>query len=176
MTSKLELFSAAGDDLWQQPAVVNMGAWQSDDALARLRSALARVVQTSRETLSHNPLESLLALVFGGAALFYVAERGRNDKVQHFWDALDFVATCASVGYSNIFPTTPLGRIVASTLFLFGPNLTSRVLDPVGEARPASDNFDHEALATRLDAILCELRRLNTSQDHHPAGSGTVGQ
>jgi hypothetical protein len=85
------------------------------------------LAQRGRQAMETRPLASLAALVAGGAALFYLAERGKNDKVRHIWDAVDFVATSASVGYSNIFPTTPLGRVVGSVLFLVGPSLASRV-------------------------------------------------
>jgi hypothetical protein len=154
-------FSPASDDgFWQQPAVTGMGAPSIEDWLARLRSGLASCELSGREILNRNPLESLLALVFGGAALYYLAERGKNEKVRHYWDALEYTSTCASVGYTNIFPETPLGKIIASILFLIGPNLAARALDPVSEKSPDAAH-PTEALRSRLDAILDELRRLN---------------
>src|SRR5262249_12014288 len=109
------------------------------DLLVRLRAALRTRETQVKDVLTRNPLESLVGLVVGGAAVYYAAERGRNEKVETFWDALEYVATCASVGYSNIFPTTPAGRMVATVVFLLGPSLSSKALDhpseePVGEA------------------------------------------
>jgi hypothetical protein len=139
--------------------------WPDGDALARLRSAAVGYKELGRDLLNRNPLESLLALVLGGAAVYYVAERGRNEKVHHYWDALEFVSTCASVGYSNIFPSTPAGKIVASILFLLGPSLTSRALDPSGESAPADPNSSSQALVAKLDELLLELRKLNSRVD-----------
>jgi hypothetical protein len=154
--------TAEQNGYWQAPAAVNLGAWQADDLLARLRSAAQRLEAGGREWLNRNPLESLLTLVFGGAGLFYLAERSKNEKVHHFWDALEFVAACASVGQSNVHPATPLGKMVASALFLLGPNLAARSLHPAGEMwRPPSGSPDQEAVVSRLDAILQELRRIS---------------
>jgi hypothetical protein len=148
MSTESVVFSASSDNgFWQQPAVTDLGALPMEDWGARLRSALAQYEQSGRELLNRNPLQSLLALVFGGAVVYYLAERGKNEKVKHYWDALEYVSTCASVGYTNIFPETPLGKMVASVLFLLGPNLAARALDP-------------DALDAKLDAILQELRRI----------------
>lgn len=139
-----------------------------EELLVRLRSFVTEYEGRGRDLLNRNPLESLVALVAGGAAVYYAAERGRNDKVNTYWDALEYVATCASVGYSNIFPNTPLGKIVASLLFLVGPNLSARALDPpqppqepaVGAA-PAELAGDANVVA-KLDELLAELRKLNS--------------
>jgi hypothetical protein len=133
-----------------------------EEILPRLRAALADCQVKGKDLLNQDPLQSLLALTLGGAVLYYLAERGRNDKVRTYWDALEFVATCASVGYSNIFPSTPVGKMVASTLFLLGPNLSARALDPTpAESRRAGPPPGEADLASRLDAILVELRTLN---------------
>ena len=103
-----------------------------DDAprlLAALAAAWDRGSDEARQLMTERPLESLLVLTGLGAAGFYLAERGRNDKVHTYWDALEYVSTCASVGYSNIFPNTPVGKIVATALFLLGPTLAGRALD-----------------------------------------------
>lgn len=139
--------------------------WPDAESLAQLRATLAEYRDRGREVATAHPLESLLAVVFGGAAVYYLAERGRNEKVRHYWDALEFVSTCASVGYSNIFPNTPIGKIVASTLFLIGPTLCTRALDPPETPQPPGELSSADAaVVARLEEILLELRRLNAGE------------
>jgi hypothetical protein len=147
-----DFFSANGHDGWSPavdpwpPAVgaADAAAGESrtgatsliDDlpqAVASLLAAWDQHRDVARRAMTERPLESLLALTGLGAAAYYLAERGRNDKVNTYWDALEYVSTCASVGYSNIFPNTPIGKLVATTLFLLGPTLAARALD---ERRP----------------------------------------
>ncbi|MGE0607351.1 MAG: ion channel [Pirellulales bacterium] len=139
------------------------------EILAKLREFVTIYETRGRDALNRNPLESLVGLVTAGAAVYYAAERGRNDKVNTYWDALEFVSTCASVGYSNIFPNTPAGKMVASVLFLLGPNLAERALDPPaataqdGSASAAVAPSD-AALLSKLDELLVELRKLNAKE------------
>src|SRR5688500_10630931 len=91
------------DDLIPGPPGVAFSTWPDAETLTRLRAAVSEYRDRGRDYMNSHPLESLLALVFGGAAVYYLAERGRNEKVHHYWDALEFVSTCAEVGYSNIF-------------------------------------------------------------------------
>jgi len=58
-----------------------------------------------REVLRRDPLESIAAVVLGGSYLFYLAEKGRNPKIESFWDALTFITTCLL----RRLPRTPAG-------------------------------------------------------------------
>ena len=125
-----------------------------------------------RDTLVRDPLDSVVMTVLVGAYLFYQAEKDENPKVQTFNDALVFVSTSISVGYSDIFAKTEKGKIIASTLQTFGPALAAAALDPPGgkmERAPSSGAVASEALArenlaaqrdiaAKLDAILTELK------------------
>jgi hypothetical protein len=115
------------------------------------------------ENLQHpeagSPAESLCALVGGAAALFYWAEAGENPGVATYWDALHYIATSLSVGYANIFPVTPMGKIIGAAIMTVGPALSARALD--GGA-PAAEPVSDPALMAKLDEILIELRRLNS--------------
>lgn len=126
-----ERFVPATGDFLPSPAMP-----PATPLLADLPAALASLVQAwdrrrdiAREAMTSRPLETLLALVAGAAGVYYLAERGRNDKVNTYWDALEFIGTSASVGCSNIFPATPVGKLMATTLFLIGPTLAARALD-----------------------------------------------
>jgi ion channel len=134
------------------------------DLIRRMGSALKSWEARGKEALNRNPLRSLAGLVLAGSTLYWLAERQKNEKARSFCEALEYVSTCASVGYSNIFPTTPVGRIVASLVFVLGPSLAAKALDhptngesPGGAAIPPGQ----QAILSRLDEILSELRSLN---------------
>lgn len=116
-----------------------------------------------------NPTEALLAVLTGGAMVFYLAERGANERVQSYADALHYIATCFSVGYANLFPQTIIGKVVASTIMSIGPSLASwqlegrlvrrsaeAAVDP--EATPPAPRPDFAPVVDKLDAILRELQ------------------
>jgi hypothetical protein len=147
----------------QEPFV--LGELESPaELIRRMGKALQSWEARGKEALNRNPLQSLAGLVLAGSAVYWLAEREKNEKARSFWEALEYVSTCASVGYSNIFPATPVGRIVASVLFVLGPSLAAKALDhptngehPGGAAIPPGQ----QAILTRLDEILNELRLLN---------------
>lgn len=107
--------------------------------------------------LSGNPFESLCLLIGAGAAVFYWAEAEANDKVNDYWDALQYVSTCLSVGYANIFPVTPVGKIVGALVMMVGPALSSRALDTAETGTAAASQ---QALLAKLDEVIAELKRL----------------
>jgi voltage-gated potassium channel len=117
-----------------------------------------------RDAITRDPMESALMAVLVGGFFFYHAEKGQNPKVNTIADALVFVSTSLSVGYSDIFPRTEKGKLIATALQTFGPAVSSQILDPprvdAAPALPAAA----DALATqkeileKLDAILGELK------------------
>ena len=121
---------------------------------ADLKSAL-------RGAVAADPFDATLTMVVGGAFLFYLAEKGKNPKVETFWDALVFVSTCASVGYADVFARTPAGKAIASAVMTFGPAISGAVLDePKSEGRGDAEKMlaVQEVMVDKLGAILAELR------------------
>ncbi|HTJ84655.1 MAG TPA: potassium channel family protein [Polyangiaceae bacterium] len=114
-----------------------------------------------RETLNADPIGSVLGTVLIGSLLFFEAEKNENPKVKTFADALVFVSTSMSVGYSDIFPKTDKGKLIATALQTFGPALSAQALDA---PHIASNQIDEQNLAIqsqildKLDAILTELK------------------
>lgn len=117
----------------------------------------------ARSRQAGDPMGSIVLAVLAGAALFYAAERGKNPKVSSFYDALIYVSTNLSVGYSDILAKTPAGKSIGSVLMTYGPALAARVFDRPNEA---SDDAEARAraeaalagISERLDLILAELR------------------
>ena len=131
-------------------------------AVAALKDPLiAGLKDDVRSVLTEDPLESVVLTVLIGAHLFYEAEKGQNPKVATFNDALMFVSTCISVGFSDIFAKTERGKLIASALQTFGPALSMQAFD---KPRAKRDEASGELLAAqhkmldKLDAILTELK------------------
>jgi hypothetical protein len=109
-----------------------------------------------------DPFDATVVTVLGGAFLFYVAEKGKNPKVETYWDALVFISTCLSVGYADIFARTPAGQAIASAVMTLGPAMSGAILDPPsdGEKKEAPPELVRveTLIVEKLDAILQELR------------------
>lgn len=110
-----------------------------------------------------DPLNAVVFTVLLGAMAFYAAERGQNPKVNSYFDALVYVSTNLSVGYSDIFAKTEAGKAIGATLMTYGPALAARALDPPNEVheRAAEGERSEAALrdiAGKLELILQELQ------------------
>jgi hypothetical protein len=117
-----------------------------------------------RGAVRSDPFDVTMVTVFGGAFLFYVAEKDHNPKVRSYFDALVFISTCLSVGYADVFARTAAGKAIATAVMTVGPALSGAIFEaPKGGDAPAAVVPD-EALALqrlvveKLDAILGELR------------------
>jgi voltage-gated potassium channel len=108
------------------------------------------------------PAEELGTLVAWGSAAFYWAESGVNPAVRTYWDAVHYIATSLSVGYANIFPVTPVGKIIGALVMSVGPALSARVLEPAAAGGAGGDGT--ALIAAKLDAILAELRASRAQQ------------
>jgi hypothetical protein len=109
--------------------------------------------------LAERPAQNTLVILGAAALLFYQAERGVNPRVNTIYDALEYCSSSLSVGYTNIFPRTPIGKLVATLLMTYGPALSGAILDGPKSARrhPEQDPVQQKILST-LEQILIELR------------------
>jgi hypothetical protein len=116
-----------------------------------------------KAAVSSDPFDALVVTVVGGAFLFYLAERGKNPKVNSYVDALLFISTCVSVGYADVFACTPAGKAIASAVMTFGPAMSGGIFDEPGTrgeaaAAPPELLAIQKVIVDKLDAILGELR------------------
>src|SRR6478672_8154045 len=102
------------------------------------KGALDRFKGGVREGFAKDPMGSVLAAVLGGAWLFYKAERGHNPKVKSYYDALVYVSTNLSVGYSDIFAKTPRGKAIGTALMTYGPAMAAKIFDAPTAPTPAA--------------------------------------
>ena len=140
------------------------------------RGALDRFKGGVREGFARDPMGSVLAAVLGGAWLFYKAERGHNPKVKSYYDALVYVSTNLSVGYSDIFAKTPRGKAIGTALMTYGPAMAAKIFDAptapaapapaapapaalAAPARAAPASVSSQAVLDKLDRILAVLEQ-----------------
>jgi hypothetical protein len=150
------------------------------------RRSITKLRDWAREAQARDPMGAAVITVLLGSLGFYLVERGRNPKVTSIQDALVYVSTNLSVGYSDIFARTPMGKLIGSALMTWGPALAAAVFDPprsavegppdqgadvvgVGAVGAGAEVASAESLALqratleRLDAILVELRERGAS-------------
>jgi hypothetical protein len=119
---------APGDDLLSGLTGVPAAIWKE-----RLMGLLARKDDLQAQFLRwarRNPMDSAFVFLGASAAAFYQAERGVNPKINSYVDAFYYIATCASVGYADIFAVTQSGKSIAALVMIVGPSLTAGVLGP----------------------------------------------
>jgi hypothetical protein len=125
--------------------------------LASEGTEYAQLKNDLRRWATEDPIDALVATVLGGGLAFYLAERGKNPSCATPWDGILYIATSLSVGYDNLFPTTPTGHAIASLVQTFGPALSGMALDPPAaevRAEAAAAAEVNRAILARLDDIV----------------------
>ncbi len=108
--------------------------------------------------LAERPAQNTMIILGLGALLFYYAERDANPKINTIFDSLEYCSSSLSVGYTNIFPQTPLGKTIATLLMTYGPALTGAMIDgPKGPVKKREET-EQQILVT-LEKILAEMQQ-----------------
>ena len=87
------------------------------------------------DVVERYPLDSAVAFLATAALAFYAAEKGVNPKIKTYIDTFYYIATCASIGYADIFAATQTGRGIATFVMIVGPALAARSLDRPSAAK-----------------------------------------
>jgi voltage-gated potassium channel len=112
--------------------------------------------------LAASPCRNTVAMVGLSTVLFYLCEKNHNPKVNDVWDSMVYCSTCLSVGYSDIFAKTPLGKIVGSALMTIGPSMAAKTTDGPEDKR--REEVQEQVLST-LRAILARLEEDSQGRD-----------
>lgn len=91
------------------------------------------------EWVGRNPLDSAFEFLAAAALGFYLSEKESNPKIKSYVDAFYYIATCASVGYADIFAVTQTGKAIASLVMIVGPALAAKALD-----QPPAQTREHD--------------------------------
>ena len=110
---------------------------------------------------------TLLLVWIGASYGYYELEGGVNPKIQTFTDALYFsLVTASTVGYGDVTPVTPTGKVLTGILIFVGigllgfasAQLTAKLLPQRSEIDDVRTELAHqnrllEDLAARIDAL-----------------------
>lgn len=121
-------------------------------------------IDTWSAKLAERPAQNTLIILGLGAVLFFLAERQENPKVNTIYDALEYCSSSLSVGYTSIYPQTPLGKTVATLLMTYGPALTGAILEGPKQSHESLHTTEERVLTT-LEQILVELRKEQRTKD-----------
>jgi len=141
--------------------------------LVRLAAFGARLMPALKSTLGRRGLVYVLALfglliVMAGAVMSLVEPQTVKGNM---WDGMWWaVVTATTVGYGDIAPTSPPGRLVAVALMLFGIGLTATLAASVAAYfvkadQGGADLNDVVARLERLETLLVDLRTQRQSGD-----------
>ena len=122
-------------------------------------------IDTFSAKLAERPAQNTLIILGLGALLFYQAEKDVNPKVNTIFDALEYCSSSLSVGYTSIYPQTPLGKLVATALMTYGPALSGAILEGPQHTHETVHTTEEKVLTT-LEQILAELRNPKSSSSN----------
>jgi len=109
--------------------------------------------------LGDKPTTNMLKIVGIAAGIFFVAEKDHNPKVNSIYDALIYCSTCLSVGYHDVFPKTPIGKLIGTLLMSLGPALAVRTLEGTSDS---SQPDVQQQILTTLQSLAAQLQAGST--------------
>lgn len=116
------------DDLLASITGVSSAEWKR-----RLLAMLAKKDALETEWVgwaNRRPIDAAFTFLGSAALAFYQAEKEANPKIATYTDAFYYIATCASVGYADIFAVTQTGKAIAALVMIVGPSIAAKVLEP----------------------------------------------
>jgi Ion channel. len=123
-------------------------------------SAIARALLEASRTLQFSTIVGVLALTtLTSAFTFYIVESaGGSGGVKSFWDSLWWaLATVTTVGYGDIVPETPAGRVIGAITMLVGIGVYSAFIGLVAatltQISRAQGNPELEDIKSRIDRL-----------------------
>jgi len=161
-------------------AVVRLARLMRLLRLVRLAAFGARLVPALKSTLGRRGLVYVLALfvllvVMAGAVMSLVEPQTVKGNM---WDGMWWaVVTATTVGYGDIAPTSPPGRLVAVSLMLFGIGLTATLAASVAAHFVKADQggADLNDVVSRLERVETLLIALKPErQSDRPAAAELV--
>jgi hypothetical protein len=153
---------AAAPDTTMPSARALAGAAMVAWAVLGEDASFSRLKDRLRHQAAEEPLDTVIGTVLAASLLFHRAEHAHNPQCATFWDAVLYVATSLSVGYSAFHPVTAAGKAIAAALQTVGPAMAAAALDaprggPADGANGANADLGQQ-IVSRLDAILAVLR------------------
>jgi voltage-gated potassium channel len=142
--------------------------WLRGWRLARLWAIAGRVFRAERLLTRRRNLPYVAALVLLLVTVTGIAVHETDPaRFPNPWRGLWFaIVTVTTVGYGDTFPTSPVGRLVASFLMVTGIGFLGLATAAIAGHFVSQDAEDkHRESTDRQEEILAELRRLNERLD-----------
>jgi voltage-gated potassium channel len=122
-----------------------------------------------------------ILLWLGAAYGLWIVEKGHNPVIHNFGDALYMAfITVTTVGYGDLRPVTPEGKVLAGALVFFGLGLLGFISAQLTARWLRVENRE-SAVEAQLKALRNEVAELkailrNVSQEAEPADQRTAGR
>jgi hypothetical protein len=111
-------------------------------------------------------------MLFGGSISLWVVERGYpGSHINSLWDALwATIVTTTTVGYGDIVPVSPAGRMITALMMIFGVGLImfllSNVTGIIAKITIHEEDLEHlPPVQRQLKQVLKELEHLEEMDD-----------
>lgn len=89
--------------------------------LSKSLQTIMSVLKDSRSELSLTLFVAFILLILSSTLMFYVENDAQPDKFENIGQSLWWsVATLTTVGYGDIYPITPLGKLLSSVIAIIG--------------------------------------------------------
>lgn len=115
----------------------------------------------------------VMVVLIAGSVGVWTVERHADGPIDSYADALWWsMATITTVGYGDMYPTTPEGRGIATFIMLAGIAIFGVVAANLASLfiRQPEQN-DHQELLDRLDVLAAEIAELKASPADRAAGT-----
>jgi voltage-gated potassium channel len=87
-------------------------------------SGLTRVIRTKKEELYITIFAGLILLLLSSSLMYIIENAAQPDKFQSIPDAMWWaVSTLTTVGYGDVYPITPMGKMLGSFIAILGIGL-----------------------------------------------------
>ena len=147
---------------------------------ARLASLLGRTLDATRSVLTRHKLDHALLLtgivVVVSAGLVEALERDAPDaSITSFGDGLWWaITTVTTVGYGDVYPTTPAGRGVGVVLMILGIGVFGLLAGSLASYFVEQDENSH--VDPQLDRIIEQLERIEATLDRSDSQSSRTNR
>ncbi|MEM1862034.1 MAG: ion channel [Acidilobaceae archaeon] len=104
-----------------------------------------------------------LSVIVASISVYFVEASSSNSSIKSVWDALWWgIATVTTVGYGDVVPVTPLGKIIGVFLMLVGIGVFSAFVGLVASVLTRLEKLEEESKLADIKSITERLERIES--------------